>query len=186
VRAVGIATTSYREPERCTIAAVRTITMAVGLAFAFTTSVRADDTAASEVAAPSAADAGNAERRAEIERSLAELRDEEGSAPRLWPIVTITLGVTAVLLAATSGAASAISCDDSCSAGAWQGPTVVGGAAVTTLGILWLRWTDADLREIDTARSRLETERERLGPAPSNRAHEHATPRVALTLRGSF
>ncbi len=100
--------------------------------------------------------AAEAVRRAQLEKELVEVRNEEAATTRLWPILTLVVGAAAVATAATSGAIAAIDCHGSCSSGAWQGVTVMAGAAVATFGVLWLRWTNADLDELNSRRYRLE------------------------------
>lgn len=127
-------------------------------------------------------------RLAQIGRDLALVRDEETSTSRLLPILTITLGVAAVATAATVGAVQALSCSDTCHAGGWQGVTVIGGAAVATLGVLWLRWTNDDLRELGSRRYRLERERDDIGASIGEpRSARPTRPQAwVLGVRGRF
>ena len=127
-------------------------------------------------------------RLAQIERDLALLRDEEASTTRLLPMLTIALGVATVVTAATVGAVQALSCNDTCRADAWQGVTVIGGAAVATVGVLWLRWTNDDLRELGSRRYRLERERDDIGASTGQpRSARPARPRaLVLGVRGQF
>lgn len=127
-------------------------------------------------------------RLAQIERDLALVRDEQASTTTLWPVLTIALGVAAVATAATAGAVEALSCNDTCHADGWQGITVMGGAAVATAGVVWLRWTHDDLRELASRRYRLERERDDIGASTGEpRSARPVQPRaLVLGVGGRF
>jgi hypothetical protein len=155
------------------------------------TSAAADDAAAATppgTPAAKTARAGNAVRLAQIDKELTLVEDEQDSVTRLWPVLTIALGITAVVVGATSGAIDAFRCDGSCQGGAWQGVTVVAGSAVATGGVVWLRWTNDDARELDTRRYRLERERDHIEASVAVRERPGAgsARAVVLGVQGRF
>lgn len=139
-------------------------------------------------AATRTARAGDAMRLGQIERELALVRDEQDATTKLWPILTIAVGVAAMVTGATAGAIEALSCDDPCHSAGWQGAAVIAGTAVTTAGIVWLRWTGADTRELDSRRYRLERERDDIHKASGPiAARPDGTARAFLLgVRGRF
>jgi hypothetical protein len=158
----------------------------------FASAVLAQEDAAAEgastVAPESGAEAVRRTKRAQIENELAGVTEDAASTTRLWPVLTLATGVAAIAVGATGGAVEALACDGSCRTAAWQGPTILAGAAVATLGILWLRWTQADLDELDSRRYRLERERDQLDARGRGMHLAVGAGRsaLALSVRGRF
>jgi hypothetical protein len=98
----------------------------------------------------------------QAELRLQQARDDRAQASRLLPWLTLSVGATSMIVAATAGAIKALACDTTCDTPNWVAFTVVAGAAVTTLGTVWVVHRDADIRELDSHVYHLEQELERV------------------------
>jgi hypothetical protein len=145
-----------------------------------------DADASIEAPAPISASAGG---RAELERRLHELEQERAHWTNLWPWVTVGTGATAVLLGTVVGAAAAFDCepDTTCAAAPWATLIVVVGAAIGTVGAIWLVRTDAGIRELEVQTQRVRADLEQLehGRVRRNRGFA-ALDSPPLRLRMSF
>lgn len=105
---------------------------------------------------------------------------------RLWPIVTLSAGVSAVVVGTVFGAAKAASCDGDCGTLPWVSAAVVIGAAVGSAGAVWLLLTNRDMRELDSKIERLRRDIERSERSSLLRREQALAPRPLLHVRLSF
>ncbi|HEX2677670.1 MAG TPA: hypothetical protein VHM19_13555 [Polyangiales bacterium] len=124
---------------------------------------------------------------ARLERELREARADRASTTRLWPLLTLGIGIGALLAGTIVGADEALSCDHTCHAPPWVSVAVVGGAAVATGGLIWLQWTNASIRVEDTRVRRLEDELDIVHKRQLPSLEPAATPpHAAFNVRFSF
>ena len=105
------------------------------------------------------------------------------SALSAWLFTAVGVGVLVSGLAV--GAADALGCKRSCSTSFWPGWMVVGGATMTTAGIVWIKHKQGDIAELESRRFHLEQELQRVGWSMAVNAKERA-PLATFTWRGSF
>ncbi len=117
---------------------------------------------------------------------LRDARAERASSTRLWPLLTLGLGVSAVLTGTVVGSAHALGCEHGCSAPPWVSVVVVVGAAVGSAGAIWLLKVNADIREEDVRIDRLDRDLELQQRAENERRMMGPAPRPLFTLRLAF
>lgn len=83
---------------------------------------------------------------------LAALDAEQADTSTVAPWAVLALGITATVVGVALGVGRAASCDDSCSSPFWPAWLVVGGATVSTAGLLWLRLVHEDIAELQSRR----------------------------------
>jgi hypothetical protein len=137
-----------------------------------------DDVAA---APPPAAVPASAQRRA-AELQLELQRVSAQRVNNLWPWLTVTVGASATLVAAASGAVYTLACSAECNSPAWVSMLVVIGAGVATLGTIWLLRINADNNQVESRQHQLERELERFDHAARqrDRLQARAAPVVSL------
>jgi hypothetical protein len=100
-----------------------------------------------------------------VKAQLMDLQKERESTTNLWPWLVLGVGLGATVGSATYGAIYAIDCDHDCSTPNWVSLTVVAGAAVAALSMLWLVRTDDQIRELESRKYHLERDLERMSTA---------------------
>lgn len=92
-----------------------------------------------------------------LELRLDDVDGERAATSTLLPWTVVVLGLSAVVLGTTLGAAGVGSCeDDSCSSPLWPTWAVVIGAGVTTGGLVWLKLVREDIAELESRRYHLQ------------------------------
>jgi hypothetical protein len=97
-----------------------------------------------------------------VRERLAAARSERAQASTFWPWFTLLVGGGITLGSGVASAVNVLSCPGSC------GPlnaalfTLVGGAAITTLGAIWVIEAERGIRELDSHQYHLEQELERV------------------------
>ncbi|HEX4351641.1 MAG TPA: hypothetical protein VHZ95_01980 [Polyangiales bacterium] len=113
---------------------------------------------------------------------LAKVTAEREHASNLLPWLTLGVGVGSTTLGTIAGAAYAIGCSHECLTHAWVSVVVVAGAAVSTLGAIWLLRIDQDIAEIDSRKYMLERELEHFDQTRlrDDRLYARADPMLKL------
>ena len=106
------------------------------------------------------------------------------SALSAWLFTAVGVGVLVTGLAA--GAVGALGCKRSCSTPFWPGWLVVGGATMTTAGVVWIRLKQHDIAELELRRVDLEQELQRVEWSLAAIAPSQPRVRAALSWRASF
>jgi hypothetical protein len=117
-----------------------------------------------EAPAPVASSAGG---RAALEQRLHELERERAHWTNFWPWLVVGTGATMVLTGTIMGVARAFSCEENtkCSSPPWATLIVVVGAAVGSVGGVWLVATDNGIRELEIQTNRVRMDIEQLDHA---------------------
>jgi hypothetical protein len=157
--------------------------------FAWSMPVQADDimsTETDEAEAKQVARQGHERRGAELQVELAEVNAEHDEASTLGPWLVIGVGTASVLTGATIAAIDGLTCDEPCDVSATPGAAVMLGAAVATVGLLWLRWTEADIEEIETRRHAIERDLQYRQLETDGAQREPNGPSASFNLRFRF
>lgn len=91
-----------------------------------------------------------------LQLRLDEVAAEEADTSVVLPWGVVALGVGAIVLGVALGAERVASCDESCDGPFWPAWLVVGGAGVTTGGLIWLKLVYEDVAELQSRRYHLE------------------------------
>jgi hypothetical protein len=118
----------------------------------------------------------------QLELRLDDVKGERAAASTLLPWAVLAIGVTSVVLGTAIGVGSVASCDDeSCSSPFWPTWMVVGGAAVSTASVIWLKLVSEDIAELESRRYQLQMQLDAY-----ETLREARTERAVLQLRGTF
>jgi hypothetical protein len=97
-----------------------------------------------------------------------------------WAVVAI--GVTSIVIGTAIGLENVASCEgDSCSSPFWPTWLVVGGAGVSTAGLIWLKLVTEDIAELESRRYQLQMQLDAY-----ETLREARTQRAVLRVSGSF
>ena len=100
------------------------------------------------------------QRTAALERMLRSAKQEERDSTSWVPWAMTGTGVAAVAIGLLAGAIPTATCDDSCQRPFWTAWVLVGGAALTTAGSIWLVIDHGEEAELRYRRLRLEQQLE--------------------------
>jgi hypothetical protein len=93
----------------------------------------------------------------ELELRLDDVRSERAATSTVLPWAVVAIGVTSMVVGTAIGLEHVASCDgDSCSSAFWPSWLVVGGAGVSTAGLIWLKLVSEDVAELESRRYQLE------------------------------
>src|SRR5262249_53237206 len=85
-----------------------------------------------------------------VKQAIQQVDDERNSTTNFWPWLAVGIGLGASVGSAAYGAIYAIDCDHNCSSPNWASLTVVAGAAVAALSMIWLVRTNDEIRELNS------------------------------------
>lgn len=118
----------------------------------------------------------------QLELRLDDVRGERADTSTVLPWAVVAIGITSIVLGAAIGLENVASCDDdSCSSPFWPTWMVVGGAGVSTAGVIWLKLVSEDIAELESRRYQLQMQLDAY-----ETLREARTQRAVLQLRGTF
>ena len=124
---------------------------------------------------------------AALRAKLTSVNEEREDSSTLLPWLVLATGIAAVAVGTTIGIVRTLDCDDSCTSPFWPSWLLVGGAAVSTAGLVWLQLAREDQAELESRRKlvhRLMLEYPHIGQlAALGRLPEQTAELAALCLQ---
>lgn len=117
----------------------------------------------------------------QLQLRLDDIDLERAGTSTVLPWTVVALGVGAMLVGGTLGLARVASCEDSCTSPFWPTWVLVGGAGVSTAGLIWLKLVHEDLAELQSRRYHVQTQIDAYELIQKARS-EHAL----IQVRGTF
>lgn len=118
----------------------------------------------------------------QLELRLDEVSSERADTSTVLPWTVVAVGVSAIVFGSVLGLEKIYGCeDDSCTSPFWPTWVVVGGAGVSTAGLIWLKLVTEDIAELESRRYHLQMQLDAY-----RTLREARTARAVLQLRGTF